>query len=252
MAREYKIFSWKGALYRISSSHFDLITREVVEQRRMLEEYINRHAEFLTALEPVSLLRSPPAIVKTMHEASVKTGIGPMAAVAGAMAEFASAAALESGADEVIVENGGDIYCCSPRHVTVALHSGTEEIADTLALDISPEQMPLSVCSSSSYMGHSLSFGRCNLATAVSTQAALADAAATLACNLVRDESDIPRVLDQVTAIDGISGLILVKNDKIGIAGDLPKIVRQTDPKAGEKITGLAESEFGDYGNSAR
>ena len=252
MPREYKIFSWKDARYRISSPRFESIINEIVEQRRILEEYIAHHEQFRTSLEPVSLLPSAPAIVRAMHEASVKTGIGPMAAVAGAMAEFASKAAFESGADEAIVENGGDIYCYSPRKVTVALHTGTEEIADSLALDISPEQMPLSVCSSSSYMGHSLSLGRCNLATAVSTQAALADAAATLACNLVRCESDIPGVLDQVTAIDGISGLILVKNDKIGIAGDLPKIVRQTDPKAGEKITGLAESEFGDYGNSAR
>jgi ApbE superfamily uncharacterized protein (UPF0280 family) len=97
--------------------------------------------------------------------------------------------------------------------------------------------MPIAVCSSSSRMGHSLSFGDCDLATVLAEDGALADAAVTLACNSVRCRDDIAGTLERVLAIAGIRALLIVKDDKIGIAGDLPELVRHKDRSALAKTT---------------
>jgi ApbE superfamily uncharacterized protein (UPF0280 family) len=97
--------------------------------------------------------------------------------------------------------------------------------------------MPLAVCSSSGRLGHSFSFGDCDLATVVARDAALADAAATLAGNLVRRESDIPAALERVAGLPGVAGLIIVKGEKVGMAGRLPRLVRHADARYDLKIT---------------
>ncbi len=93
-------------------------------------------------------------------------------------------------------------------------------------------------------MGHSASFGRCDLSTVFSFSGALADAAATLACNLVKTEEDIAAAVERIMAIDGIRGILIVKNDKVGIGGDIPEIIRNNDPKTERKITRDVNSNF--------
>jgi hypothetical protein len=160
-----------------------------------------------------------------------------MAAVAGAMAQLAAEAALAAGAGEAIIENGGDIYLDSPEAVLIALYAGPGAPSGGLALEVLPGEMPLAVCSSSGRLGHSFSFGDCDLATVVARDAALADAAATLAGNLVRRESDIPGALQRVSALPGVSGLLLVKGAKVGLAGRLPRLVRHAEARFDLKIT---------------
>lgn len=235
--RKYRKFSFKEANFRISSSHVERIIQETKHQRALLEAYIERQQKFATALSPVELLPEAPAIARRMHEASLKTGVGPMAAVAGAMAQMGAEAALAAGAEEAIVENGGDIYLISPEKMIVGLYAGTKGLSGKLAFHIQPAEMPAAVCSSSSPMGHSLSFGDCDLATVVARDAALADAAATLACNLVQRAEDIPGVLDRVNAIQGIRGVLIVKAQKVGLAGELPRLIRHTDREFRGKIT---------------
>ena len=62
-------------------------------------------------------------------------------------------------------------------------------------MEVAPDEMPLSVCSCSGRLGHSLSFGDCDLATVVAADAALADACTTLAANLVKSEADLDGAL---------------------------------------------------------
>jgi hypothetical protein len=102
--------------------------------------------------------------------------------------------------------------------------------------------MPLAICSSSSFMGHSLSFGACDLATAVAPDGALADAAATLACNLVKSARDVPGVLQRIASLSGICAVLIIKADKVGMAGDLPELIRHNDPAFSDKITKDARS----------
>ncbi|OGV63057.1 MAG: hypothetical protein A3K19_16145 [Lentisphaerae bacterium RIFOXYB12_FULL_65_16] len=230
-------FSWKDTNVRVRCDLFDVVTRALVAQRTQLEAYIQQHPEFRTALEPIVLLTDAPPIARAMARAGELTGVGPMAAVAGAMAQFAAESARRRGAVEAIVENGGDIFLDAPEAVVVGIFSGRGKLGARLAFRVEPERMPLAVCSSSSRMGHSLSFGCCDLATVVATDAALADAAATQACNLVRTQEDIEPVLARIRAIPGISGLLLVKDERVGLMGDLPPLVRNADPDVGAKVT---------------
>jgi uncharacterized protein len=227
--RIYRTFTHHEAVLRICCNKFDIVVAEIVRQRRILEEYIARDPEFKTALVPIELRTDAPEVARRMAWAARRVGVGPMAAVAGAMAQIAAEAALTAGAREAIVDNGGDIYLHAVEPVLVALGTGTATLADRLALAVQPHEMPISICSSSGKMGPSMSFGLCDLATIVAKDAALADAAATQAGNLVKTVDDMDAALESILRIEGVDGVLLVKDDRVGLAGHLPRIVKTSD-----------------------
>ena len=224
--RTYRTFTYREAVFRICCDRFDAVTAEIVRQRRILEDYIGRHPDFRQSLEPLELLTGAPEVAQSMARAAKLAGVGPMAAVAGAMAQCAGLAALDAGAREVIVDNGGDIYICAVVPVIIGLKTGTAELADRLAFSLQPDESPISICSSSGKMGHSMSLGECDLATVVAKDAALADAAATQAANLVRTVDDIDPALENIAAIEGVDGVMIIKGARVGLAGKLPPLVR--------------------------
>lgn len=227
--RVYRTFTHREAVFRICCDEFEAATAEIVRQRRILEEYIERHPDFGNAFEPIELLGDAPKIAQRMVRAAAPVGVGPMAAVAGAMAQCAAEAALEAGSSEAIVENGGDIYLRAAESVIIRLHTGTDRLGDRLAFSLEADDTPISICSSSGKMGHSTSLGDCDLATVVAKDAALADAAATQAANLVKRVGEVDETLDRIAAIEGIDGVVIVKDDRIGLAGRLPQLVKAKD-----------------------
>lgn len=235
--RTYERFAHKGANFRIACDRLDVVTRQIVRQRSILERYIARHGEFGRSLAPVATLTDAPEVACRMARAAAATGVGPMAAVAGTMAQLAVEAALDDGADEAIVENGGDMFLVCRQEAIVGLYPGPGPLAEALALAVEGSATPMAVCSSSGTMGHSVSFGRCDLATVVSRDAALADAAATLAANMVKTPDDLDSTLERILAIEGVDGLLLVKGDRIALAGDLPPLVRNRDAELTVKVT---------------
>jgi ApbE superfamily uncharacterized protein (UPF0280 family) len=224
--RVYRTFIHKEAVLRICCEPFEAVTQEIVRQRAILEEYIRRHPHFQHSLEPVAVGADAPEVARRMARAANKVGVGPMAAVAGAMAQLAVEDALRAGAEEVIVDNGGDIYLQTVEPVIIGLYPGESGQIGRLAFSLQAYDTPLSICSSSGKMGHSLSLGQCDLATVVAKDAALADAAATLAANLVKDVCDVEPALNQMVSIDGVSGVMIVKNGHVGLAGKLPPLVK--------------------------
>jgi ApbE superfamily uncharacterized protein (UPF0280 family) len=224
--RAYREFTHKEAVFRIFCDRYDEVIAEIVRQRQILEDYIDRHSEFRHALEPLDPLTDAPDVAQRLARAARPVGVGPMAGVAGVMAQLAAEAGLRAGAAEAIVENGGDIYLKATEPVVIRLHTGTAELGDRLAFSLQPEDTPLSICSSSGKMGHSMSLGRCDLATVVAKDAALADAAATEAANLVGKASDVDGALEQIADIEGIDGVVIVQNDRVGLAGQLPRLVK--------------------------
>jgi ApbE superfamily uncharacterized protein (UPF0280 family) len=224
--RTYRTFTYREAVFRICCENFDAVTAEIVRQRQILEDYIARHPDFRESLEPLDLLADAPDVAKSMARAAKLVGVGPMAAVAGAMAQCAGLAALEAGASEVIVDNGGDIYIHAVEPVIIGLETGTADLADRLAFSLQADDTPISICSSSGQMGHSMSLGECDLATVVARDAAQADAAATQAANLVRDIGDIDSALESISGIEGIDGVMIVKGARVGLAGKLPPLVK--------------------------
>jgi ApbE superfamily uncharacterized protein (UPF0280 family) len=224
--RTYRTFTYREAIFRICCEKFDAVTAEIVRLRRVLEEYISRHPDFRRSLEPLELLDGAPEVAQSMARAAKQVGVGPMAAVAGAMAQFAGRAAIDAGESEVIVDNGGDIYVCAVEPVIIGLKTGTAGLGEKLAFSLQADDTPISICSSSGKMGHSMSLGDCDLATVVAKDAALADAAATKAANLVRTVDDIDPALENISAIEGVDGVMIVKGERIGLAGKLPPLVR--------------------------
>jgi ApbE superfamily uncharacterized protein (UPF0280 family) len=224
--RIYQTFTHREAVFRICCDRLDAVTAEIVRQRRILEDYICRHPDFRHSLKPIELRADAPEIAQHMAWAARLVEVGPMAAVAGAMAQCAAQAGLDAGAREAIVENGGDIYLRAATPVIIGLDTGRTELADRLAFSLQAHDTPISICSSSGQMGHSMSLGKCDLATVVAKDAALADAAATQAANLVHTVKDVDAALQRIAAIEGIAGVMIVKNDRVGLAGQLPPLVK--------------------------
>lgn len=242
--RTFDRFSYRNADYRIFSSNLKSVTKTIIEQRNILENFILGNKEFLNSLAPIpSLPKSAPVIAKLMQKAGASTNVGPMAAVAGTIAQLGAEEGAQTTTtdktktEETIVENGGDIFMILNNELILGIYSDVDTLRGKLAFRIRPEDTPLAVCSSSGTMGHSLSLGDCNLATVFSKSGALADAAATRACNMVKTASDIQRTLDEISAIPGILGLMIIKGDSIGMEGDLPEIISNTDPEMISKIT---------------
>lgn len=227
MHRIYRSFRHKDAVFRICCDRFEVVAEEIVRQRGILEHYLRSHPGFGSSLTPVDALAGAPEVARRMARAGGKAGVGPMAAVAGAMAQLAAEAGLAAGAREAVVENGGDVYMVvSGTKAVVGLYAGANRIGGSLGLSVKPEETPLAVCSSSGRMGRSYSMGDCDLATVTASDAALADAAATRAANVVRGVDDIDRAVNVIMAIEDVRGVLIVKHDRVGMGGKLPELIR--------------------------
>ncbi len=190
----------------------------VLKHRASLESYIVRHPIFLTTLRPYQAETGAPAIVQEMSRVSQLTGVGPMAAVAGAIAE-AIGRDLLAFTREIIVENGGDIFVKISKKRLVGVYAGESSFSKSIALEIMPRETPLGVCTSSGTVGHSLSLGSADAVIVLSPSTALADAAATAICNIVKTVDDIPQAIEKAQSIDGLRGLVVIAGDKMGVWG---------------------------------
>ena len=211
--------------------------RAIAALRDQLEAYIALYPAFRDSLVPIEPLPMAPPIALDMHRAAEATGVGPLAAVAGAMAEHAAMWAVGEGHRDVIVENGGDVFLHSVHAAYVSLYAGTSSLAHRVAFLVPEDRMPLAICSSSGVMGHSRSFGAADLVSVVAKSAAVADAAATAICNRVKTAGDIEPTLAVAMDLVGVDGVLIVVDGKIGMIGDLPELVRQDDSAADRKIT---------------
>ncbi|MBE6037595.1 MAG: UPF0280 family protein [Anaerofustis stercorihominis] len=194
----------------------DPVREIIIKYRNILEEYIVRHKGFASALAPISLYKDAPDIAIRMADAARAAKVGPMAAVAGA---FSQILAEELDCDELIIENGGDLYIKSQHDRIVSIYPGENKFKGRLNLHFSKEDMPLSVCTSSSKLGHSLSFGKADSVSIISHDAFLADAMATSVCNMIQKSEDIPRALEFAQSVDGVLGAVAIIDNKLGAFG---------------------------------
>lgn len=193
----------------------------LVECREELEAEIGRRPDFETCLTPLPMPESPGPLVRAMIEASRPYGVGPMAAVAGAIAHRVGAALLR-WTPEVIVENGGDIYLKTDRPAELGLYAGEESpFTREMKLRVKSRPNGVGVCTSSGTVGHSLSFGRADAVVAVAESAALADAAATAVANRVKSADDVAAVLNEEKKRGLLLGLLVVIGKRIGAYGEL-------------------------------
>lgn len=192
----------------------------VLKYREMLERYIDHHPLFLTSLEPLPADEDAPVIVQAMLETTAAVGVGPMASVAGAVAQFVGEELL-AFSPEVIIENGGDIYLKTVGKRIVGVYAGSSPLTGKLGIEIEGEETPLGICTSSGTVGHSLSLGGADAVVIVSGSAVLADAAATAVGNLVSEPDDIPRGIEFAKEVDGLKGVLIIKGEAMGVWGDV-------------------------------
>lgn len=200
-----------------------------LQYRLQIENYINRYPHFLDSLAPLEHDPLASPIVKEMIHAGKIANVGPMAAVAGATAEFVGRGLEKLGCAEVIVENGGDLYLSKKKDSTVAIFAGESPLSLRFGINVQARDMPLGVCTSSGTVGHSLSLGKADSVTVVAKSTAVADAMATALGNMVGNlvgketsrDSGIKKVLDFAQSIDEILGVIIVYGDQVGAVGEV-------------------------------
>jgi ApbE superfamily uncharacterized protein (UPF0280 family) len=217
----FKVTEKETDLYIRATSNLQRKAQRLVSKyRQQLEGYIQRNPVFQTSLEPVKVPANAPAIVKEMAGSGQKTGVGPMAAVAGALAEHVGRELLEYS-PEIIVENGGDIFLKILTKRVVGIYAGESPLTGKIGLEISPQDTPLGVCASSGTVGHSLSHGRADAVVTVASSATLADAAATAIGNKVKQTSDIDNAIGFAWGIEGLRGVMIIVGDKVGAWGEV-------------------------------
>jgi hypothetical protein len=207
---------WIAAARPLESEARDL----VFTARQPLESYLDDHPEFLSALSPVADDPLAPPIVREMIRSSRQSGVGPMASVAGAIAEHVGRGLLRF-TDQVVVENGGDVFLALRRPVTVRVFAGRSPLSRRVGLSIPGEGMPVGVCSSSGSVGHSLSLGGADAACVVASSTALADGAATALGNRVRTRSDLEGAAAWAAGVAGLRGGLVILGKAMAAWGEV-------------------------------
>lgn len=199
--------------------------------RRQIKGYIDAHPGFLEALTPWPEDNQAPEPVRLMIEAAKSTGVGPMAAVAGTMAALIAGKFDGQIYPELIIENGGDIYLRSRKERVIAVFSGSNSpFSGKIGVLFQPQPEGIGVCTSSGTMGPSLSFGKADAVMVTASDPALADAAATAGANLVQNSSDLPKAIDFLRTIQGIRGVVIIKDQKIAIWGEIELVPINVSP----------------------
>lgn len=198
--------------------------KAVLTCRNTIETYINHSPEFATSLIPIPDPCPTAPIIKEMIKAGQLADVGPMAAVAGAVAEYTGLYLLNYS-NEVLIENGGDVFIKSDSDTIFKIYAGDSPFSMTSGILIKKRELPYGLCTSSGTLGHSKSFGKADAATVLSDSCPLADAVATRLGNMVKKTTDIKAAIDIGKAIPGIQGIVIIKGDSIGLWGDL-KLVK--------------------------
>jgi len=211
----------------------DGLTGYIVKLRQMIKNFIRKNPDFITSLEPLNIYEGP-LIVKKMLKSGFIANTGPMAAVAGAVAQFSMNYILNKDSKYVIVDNGGDISLKTNKDVVIGLYAGLSSLSGKIGFKIKSRQTPMGICTSSGTVGHSISFGRADSVTVFADEASVADALATSIANEARGKLDQDAVENCIYYADNfreyMNGLIVVVGESAGTIGKIPKMI-QTDKK---------------------
>ncbi len=202
-------------------AHVAAAKRGILDARQALESYIARDPFFASTFDPYTP-DSDERIVVRMAGAGRRAGVGPMAAVAGAIAWAGIEAMQEAGASFGVIDNGGDIAMVSDRPVRVGVHAGEAVLSNRIAFIVPPQDRILGICTSSATVGPSISFGIADAVTIFARDVALADAWATAVCNRIRpDDRTVLDLLDP----EEVRGVLAIIGETMIRWGDLPPIV---------------------------
>lgn len=203
----------------------DVAISSIKHHRKRLEEYIQTNKKFLHSLHPIRV-RKGPIVAKLMARVAEKANVGPMAAVAGVLADLAVKDMILNGAEVAVVENGGEVFAVSNRPIDIALLAGDSPLSKRVGFRL--KSFPIGVATSSGLFSHALSFGEAEAVTIFAENAGLADAVATTVGNVVKGRECREAVrygIRKGLSIKGVSGVFIIYRDIIGKAGVIPQII---------------------------
>lgn len=190
------------------------------DARHEIERYILTDPFFRISFDPVPV-KTDSQIINHMADSALKAEVGPMAAVAGAVAHYALCQVIDQGSKFCIIDNGGDIALIVDRPIRIGLYAGDSPLSGKYAFIIGPTQGAYGICTSSATVGHSISLGIADSVTVFGPDPVLADAVATSVCNeLTPDDHSC---FDK--RVEGIDGIFAVFGEQTILWGDIPSIV---------------------------
>jgi len=195
------------------------IYNEVKKQREILKEYIKKNPEFYYSFTPV-VARSEDEIVKLMSESSFLTKTGPMASVAGAIAEIIGKKFLNFS-DEIIIENGGDIFAKVERDFIVGIYAGNSPFSMKIGIKLKKRDIPYGIATSSGTIGHSFSFGDADSVCVISPSATFSDGSATYFGNLIKGKINKEMIIKELNDFPFIEGIVIIREKEIFLWGNI-------------------------------
>ncbi len=198
----------------------------IKRNRKELEIYTRANPKFLHTLKPITPPEKP-TVANLMTQAAEKADVGPMAAVAGVIADLAVNDMINAGCEVAVVENGGEISALSNIPIDVAVAAGEEPLSKKFGFRLT--NFPIGVATSSGRFSHALSFGDAEAATVFCRNAALADAVATSVGNVVKGEdvqTAIKAGISRGLSIEGVEGVLIIYKGQVGTAGKIPQIIK--------------------------
>ncbi|MDD2388344.1 MAG: UPF0280 family protein [Desulfobacterales bacterium] len=217
----FKVLVKETDLQVQAESHLEETAKKLVlKYRGHIEAYIRLHPGFATSLSPWVIQGPAPEIVRDMAEAGQNAGVGPMASVAGVISQYVGTELL-AYSREVVVENGGDVFMKTRLPAVTGIYAGRSSFNLRLGIRVRSDLGPVSVCTSSGTVGHSLSLGNADAVCVVAGKCHFADAAATAIGNHVRSGQDIHHAIEFGKRLSHIQGIVIIKDDQIGMWGDI-------------------------------
>ena len=207
-------------------SAINTATSSIRHHRKQLEKYIQDNPKFLYSLQPVPVIKGP-RIIRLMAEASEKANVGPMAAVAGVLADLAVEDMALAGSEVAVVENGGEVSAISNQPIDIALSAGDSPLSKQIGFRL--EKFPIGVATSSGLFSHALSFGEAEAVTVFAVNAGVADAVATAVGNLIKGDDfrgAVERGIKEALGIEGVRGVFILYRGIVGKAGKVPQLIK--------------------------
>ncbi|MEM4700151.1 MAG: UPF0280 family protein [Candidatus Nezhaarchaeales archaeon] len=227
------LIAYKQSLLKVIVDRPELISvarSSLLTHRLLLDSYVELRPDFKIALSPIKVEAWAPLVAKLAAEAAEIAGVGPMAAVAGAIAQAVMLDLIRGGAAVAVVENGGEVSALSDGKLTVAIYAGRSPLSMRLGFELDVVDYPIGIATSSATVSRSINFGQADAAVAIADEASVADAAAKAICNATvgsDDESAVRKALETADELRPyIRGALVIKGKHLGLTGKLPKLVR--------------------------
>ncbi len=184
-----------------------------------LQSYAIRNPMFQSSKRPIYVPQDAPRMVQRMAELSMAAGVGPIFTFRGALTEYVGRIVARS-VPELFVTCGPDHFVVAKRRARLPVHRAADPGGGGLAVVVKPELGPHGVHSSiGSERGEDSDDG----VVVVATSCILADAAAAgVGAILAKGgRGSLRAALSYLRGLDGVHGGIVLRGERIGVAGGL-------------------------------